>query len=548
MIAFLNPHSIKFRFTALGIGLVLIGLVARLILGPPVVSAQVQELIAAQQHSIASYIARDVDQHIHMRLNNIEALAQQLPPALLADPARLQHWIQERQRSSPLFNSGLMVVHPEGRGLLGEFPVIPGRAGLDYRHSDWFAGAWRAHGAVLGRPARGRASGDPLIIMAAAVRDDRGNPRAILAGVSLLNTRGFLDKFMEARLGDSGGYALVSPADKLIIAASDPELVLQPTPAPGLDALHDRAMMGFRGSGVSVNAQGVEELATMVEVPHTGWFVVARIPMAEALKPATALRQYSLRTSLVVLMLLSVLFMLLLPRLLRPLDQASSAIRAMADGRQPLAPLPLERQDEVGQLVRGFNLLVDRLQTQEAALKASEAHLAFMAHHDPLTRLPNRTLLETRLQLAVAQSARPGHRLALLFCDLDGFKAINDQYGHEVGDSILIQVAERLLDGRRSGDTVARLGGDEFVLLLTGLERPEQAARAVAEQCLAGIRRPFPVQALELHLGISIGITVHGGGEVSVSHLLSQADMAMYQAKRAGKNGLAFYQEPPGPA
>lgn len=539
----INIHSMKFRIMAVGMALVLLGIVIRLLLGMPVMQEQVLGLVTAQQMSMATYIARDVDQNIHTRLDNITQLAKELPAALISQPAALQTWVRERQRINPLFNSGLIVVRPDGKGLLGEYPRVPGRNRLDFSTSDWFIGALRTNAAIMGKPARGRATGDPLIIMAAPIRDEAGQLVAVLAGVALLNAKGFLDNFLEARLGATGSFLLISPADQLFVGSSDPAMVLQPTPAPGINPLHDKAMGGYRGSGITTNAHGVEELASMVTVPSTGWFVVARMPTAEALGPVNVMRGYVLKSSLLLVVLMLILMSLLLPRLLRPLEQAAVAIKAMADGHQQLAPLPVQGRDEVGNLVSGFNSLVERLLAQETALKASEARLAFMAHHDPLTGLPNRALLEERLQQAAARAQRHDGKLALLFCDLDGFKQINDQYGHEAGDAVLIQVAERLKDGRRSTDTVARLGGDEFVILLSDLENAEAGARAVAEQCLSVLKRPIEVDGVSLCLGISIGIALHQGSSVSTSHLLSRADMAMYQVKRAGKGNLAFFSE-----
>jgi diguanylate cyclase (GGDEF)-like protein len=283
----------------------------------------------------------------------------------------------------------------------------------------------------------------------------------------------------------------------------------------------------------------------MVSVPTTGWFVVARMPTAEAFRSVEAFRGFVLKSSAVVLLVMLVLLSVLLPRMLRPLTDAARLMRDMAMGKTELAPLPVVRDDEVGNLVNVFNYLVARLREKEIVLKASEARLAFMAHHDSLTGLPNRVMLEDRLQQALARTEREGTNLALLFCDLDGFKPINDQHGHGAGDTVLCQVAERLTDGRRRTDTVARLGGDEFVILLADLDdaHAATAARLVAEQCLATMGKPFEVDGKMLTLGISIGITLHAGASVSTTRLLSQADVAMYQAKREGKGRFFFFKE-----
>ena len=189
----------------------------------------------------------------------------------------------------------------------------------------------------------------------------------------------------------------------------------------------------------------------------------------------------------------------------------------------------------------GFNYLVLRLHAKEAALKASEKRLEFMAHHDALTGLYARSMLEDRMQQAFSRAKRHGAHFAVLFCDLDNFKPINDQFGHAAGDAILCQVAARLSAGRRQTDTVARMGGDEFVILLTEMHHPQQDARNVAHQLLEALGLPFDAEGHKVMLGASIGIALYDANNISAAELMSQADHAMYQAKRAGKNGVHFF-------
>lgn len=536
-------QSIKFRLIGLGVLIIVAGVMLRMFFALPYAQGLLRDEAAAQQLSIASYIARDIDHSIQARQALIAELSSALPPALLSQPEKLFNWIRERQRVNPLFNSGLLVLRPDGSGLLAEYPTVAGRSSLVFSNTAWFQAALHADSPVMGKPQRGRANGEPILIMAAPVRDAARQVVAVLAGVVVLNTPGFLDRLQETRLGFSGGFLLVSPADKLFVGASDPSMVLQPTPAPGVNLLHDRAMAGYRGTGITINAKGVEELSAMVTVPSTGWFVVARMPTAEVFHPIMEMLGFYLKNTLLIVIGMIAVLMLLLPRTLRPLTDAAHAMREMADGKRQLAPLPVKRQDEVGGLVLGFNYLVERLREKETALKASEARMAFMAHHDALTGLCNRAMLEDRLQQALARAQRDGTHFALLFCDLDDFKPINDEYGHDAGDAILCQIAARLLDERRATDTVARLGGDEFVVLLTDLNDARSAAVGVAQQLLAAIGIPFNIAGTILELSASIGIALYSGASISTSQLMSQADIAMYQAKRAGKNEFCVFDE-----
>lgn len=226
----------------------------------------------------------------------------------------------------------------------------------------------------------------------------------------------------------------------------------------------------------------------------------------------------------------------------QPVDGGDTALQAMVEaGENTQQPLPEHHAHAMDAAARGFSQLVDLLLEKERELEAGCQHLHLLAHHDPLTGLPNRALLEERLQHALAQAQRSGREVALLFCDLDGFKQINDSHGHEIGDRLLCAVALRLGAGRRRIDTVARLGGDEFVILLGDLAEGYEGGHKVARQCLDALAEPFDMDGLRLRVGLSIGIAVCRDGCTDASLLLSQADSAMYEAKRAGKGRYAFF-------
>ncbi len=178
-------------------------------------------------------------------------------------------------------------------------------------------------------------------------------------------------------------------------------------------------------------------------------------------------------------------------------------------------------------------------------LRLASAEIESLAFYDPLTHLPNRRLLVDRLEQAMAASARHGREGALLFIDLDHFKTLNDTLGHDIGDLLLQQVARRLSSCVREGDTVARLGGDEFVVMLADLS--EQAvdaatqAEAVARKILVSLNLPYQLAGHDYRSTPSIGVALFSGHQVALEEVLKQADIAMYQAKRAGRNTLRLF-------
>ena len=177
--------------------------------------------------------------------------------------------------------------------------------------------------------------------------------------------------------------------------------------------------------------------------------------------------------------------------------------------------------------------------------KRAEQEIQHLAFYDPLTKLPNRQLLLDRLEQQLVSTIRSDHSGALLFIDLDNFKILNDSHGHDMGDLLLKQVAKRIVDAVRMSDTVARLGGDEFVVILENLSADETEAATqaqnVAEKILHSFSEPFRLPGLEHYTTPSIGIASFGNNAISVDEILKHADLAMYQAKAAGRNTFRFF-------
>jgi len=190
------------------------------------------------------------------------------------------------------------------------------------------------------------------------------------------------------------------------------------------------------------------------------------------------------------------------------------------------------------------NLIIASIEAHKLTeqVELSKVKLDHLAHYDSLTDLPNRVLLLDRLGQAIEGARRQSRQFAVLFMDLDRFKHINDSLGHGVGDQLLKSVAQRLVTCVRQSDTVSRQGGDEFVLLLPEVEHAEDAAQA-AQKVLAALSLPHHIRDHNLHIGISIGISVYPNDGECVEALLQCADTAMYHAKESGRNNFKFFEK-----
>lgn len=223
--------------------------------------------------------------------------------------------------------------------------------------------------------------------------------------------------------------------------------------------------------------------------------------------------------------------------LVRPVRDLAASARRIEDGDYNVQVRASARSDEIGELERAFNRMSESVARHDRDVRQ-------IAYTDPLTGLTNRLAFREDLEQRLSQLRGSGRELALLFADIDDFKRVNDTLGHEAGDAALLQFATRIRGAVREhgGDNaiLARFGGDEFVILVEGREVRPLATR-LAEVLVAELRDPLEIEGRQVFLGTSIGITLFPEDASSASGLMKNGDIAMYQAKSAGKNGFRFY-------
>jgi len=222
-----------------------------------------------------------------------------------------------------------------------------------------------------------------------------------------------------------------------------------------------------------------------------------------------------------------------------PILQLVHAMQKVSETKDFSIRVTSSSDDEIGVLMTGFNQMLEEIEDRNQVLVQRQEHLHHLAHFDSLTGLPNRTLFYDRLSQALHLAKRNGMTLSVMFIDLDHFKDINDTIGHRNGDLLLTMVARRLSEVVRSCDTLARLGGDEFTVFIQDCNRAN--ASVVAQKILEKLETPFSLEEKEVYIGCSIGATLFPEDGTSVDELLMHADIAMYNAKEAGKNTSRFF-------
>ena len=266
------------------------------------------------------------------------------------------------------------------------------------------------------------------------------------------------------------------------------------------------------------------------------WFDPAQIDRLLADRHAANAKLAALQVLLSVAVLLAVLYRRLLAPIQRLKRQASDiALRA------EFAPVTWDRRDELGQLGEHLNEVHAQIDGLFGQLEAQKAELEKVALHDSLTGLPNRALFRELTRSAVASARREGGRLALLFIDLDRFKAVNDTWGHAAGDALLVAVAQRLRGAVRAADVVCRHSGDEFTLLLRDASDWSEVA-ATADRLLKELERLVPLSTGDVGVSASIGVALFPDDAEDHETLVRHADTAMYAAKHLGRARCSFYR------
>lgn len=225
----------------------------------------------------------------------------------------------------------------------------------------------------------------------------------------------------------------------------------------------------------------------------------------------------------------------------RRLMEKSLAMRAQAYQAQIKAKLLTQMIMQIENSKKSLQSLNSSLAIEIATRKQAEEKIQHMASHDDLTGLPNRALFKDRLATAQTLALRNKEKLGILFIDLDGFKAVNDTFGHQAGDLLLQEISKRLQASVRQSDTVARMGGDEFIILINQINC-DGDAEIVAKKILATFKQPVLLVDQTAAVGGSIGISIFPDHGSDTDKLISYADVAMYGIKKSGKNAYAFHR------
>jgi PAS domain S-box-containing protein len=362
-------RSLKSRVTLFTLAIFALGIWSLAFYATRTLRDDTQRLLGEQQFSTASYIAAEVNQGLGDRLRALEKVANKSAEAMHLGPAVIQRLIDERPTLQDFFNGGITVYGADGTAV-ADFPQSTGRIGVNYMDFPTIATALKEGRATIDQPVIGRRLLVPVVRMAAPIRDAQGQVIGALAGVINLAKPSFLDRIPEKLVSTTGSYLLlISPQHQMIVSATDKSRIMAALPSPSNSPGFDRFMQGYEGSLVTANLKGIEVLASAKSVPVAGWLVVLALPTAEAFSPILSMQRNLLLAALLLSVLAGALTWWMLRRELAPMLMAAHALAHQSTSDQPPQLLPVTRQDEIGQLIGGFNHLLDTLSQRELSLR-----------------------------------------------------------------------------------------------------------------------------------------------------------------------------------
>lgn len=375
-------HSLKTRVTLFTLAIFVIGIWTLALYVHRMQHEEIERMLGDQQLSTASFVAAEINDELSDRLTVLKMIAGSIKPSMLGNAQQAQTALEQLPAFQRLFNGGTFIMRVDGTAI-ASLPLWAGRIGVNFMDSDFIAPALKEGQSVIGQPVIGRQLKAPVFYMTVPIRDARGKVIGALAGVTNLSQPNFLDKITQNHYGKTGGYLLVAPQNRLVVTSTDKSRVMQPLPATGINPMIDRHIQGYEGTDTYINSQDVEVLASAKGVPVAGWYVLASLPTAEALAPIHDIRQRLLIATLFLTLLAGGLTWWMLKRQLSPMLAAAKTLASHSNSDHPPQLLPITRQDEIGELIGGFNRLLTILGQRENALKESEARFRNMADHAP---------------------------------------------------------------------------------------------------------------------------------------------------------------------
>ncbi|MFA6921002.1 MAG: response regulator [Gallionella sp.] len=388
-------HSLKTRVILFTLVIFVLSIGALSFYTSRMLYEDMQRHLGEQQFSIVNILAENINDELNARWSALKIVSKEIDPAAFPDQEEMQGFLAHRPIFRNLFNGGVFFIRIDGSMIAASSPSV-NRVGSIYPDKDFVISALNEGENTISPLYVSQELRSPVVSMASPVRDTQGKLIGAIVGVINLAQPNFLDKITESHYGKTGGYLLVTPKQRMIVGSTDESRIMESLPAPGINPGVERFIQGYEGADVFVNPGGVEVLASAKGIPTTGWFLIALLPTAEAFAPIRDMQQRMLLTTIFLTMLAGLLTWWMMRRQLSPMLDTAKMLASLADSNQPLQPIVIESQDEIGELIKGFNRLLKILGQREEALAQ---------HRDHLEQLVEERTAELAIAIEKAESA-----------------------------------------------------------------------------------------------------------------------------------------------
>jgi PAS domain S-box-containing protein len=373
---------LKGRVTLFTLGIIALTLVLLGGYATRTMHRDLETLVGEQQFSTATIFAQEINQDIKDRKLALEQAATQITPEIMKDLRALQVDIESQHALLELFNSGVFVTNADGTAV-ADAPGWSERLGINVMDRDYIIAALKKGRTAVGRPVLSKNFNLPTFSMATPIRDPQGAIMGALVGVTSLGKTNFMEKITNNRYGKTGGYLVVAKSSRQIVMATNKNRIMEVLPAIGVNPAIDRYIDGYEGAAVATTPSGIEMLSAAKAIPEANWYLVVLLPSSEAFGPVHVLLQRIWAAAGLAMVLAGLAVWWMLRQQLTPLQITAKSIADFPDTQQFPNSLPVSRDDEIGQLIKGFNQLLGTLRQRNSALRESEQRFRTLIEWTP---------------------------------------------------------------------------------------------------------------------------------------------------------------------
>lgn len=523
------PKSILLKLVLSIILMFIIGFIFFIWYIIPILKTEINILTHKQQENTVQYITNVINEKISHDIKHIKYLANSINKSKLNNKNRLYELINMHSDFVTLFKYGLVILDKNGK-VLAQSRRVEGREKINFSNISWFKESKESKKTLISTPFICRENQEPVINIIAPILDKNNNFIGAIFISRILDNKGFLSFLYKQNIGN---FVIISPKDKVFIASNSFDLLLKKTSKKNFDYLKK----SYKNDTTTIDENGEEMIITSKKIDSTQWYVLISTSTKDAYKVVESFINNIQVLGFIFILIFSVALSIIIFVILKPLKSLSEKVRILDPRKKALQKIKFKREDEIGDLIIGFNILIDTVNNHTLKLEQ-------LVIKDGLTGVYNRRFFDNNLNKIWNEKMRSKENLSLIMIDIDYFKKYNDTYGHQKGDICLQKTSKQIkAQLKRASDLLCRYGGEEFMIIING---DENEALKVAKKIKDAVYKlniehnKSSYKKVTISLGIASVIPTK---KQTAATLIKQADEAMYKSKEAGRNQISSYKD-----